>query len=399
MLSTFNQMSGLIIRVLLKRVRFVLILLIVSLFLLIEGAFERLQAFTVISNAGQASAWTNGQVTYRFNTAPSGYFNGGADHSGTASDDFAPIRAAFQTWQIPGVNLTFNELSANSTAPNSDDGINSVKWVSSNWRSLAFRPPSNALAVTLVAFDSHTGKIKDADIYFNSEIFDWAIVDAPSESGYIDVQNIATHEIGHLLGMDHSSESLLESDDELADATMYYAATSGETYRRDLNSDDERGITNLYGSSSDAVPTVTSYELLDSDGTTATLKISGSNFSNYTTFVITRYDDNFVDAVSRYKTISSSTNAEVTFDFRYGTLPAGSATLLAYNRANAVSSLAVRVEGSNFYGDSGGGGGGCQLKVGSIVSENLASSSMLFIFFVAFSLICFACRSRAQADS
>jgi hypothetical protein len=142
-------------------------------------------AFTLMSNAGRPAYWPHGDVHYRFNTATNGYFSGGHDHSGTATDEFTPIRTAFAAWSnLPGVALNIVENSTTSSGPSTGDGSNTIKWIRTGWRNLSFRPPSNALAVTLLSFSSSTGYIVDADIYFNAENFQWAVVDNASESGY-----------------------------------------------------------------------------------------------------------------------------------------------------------------------------------------------------------------------
>ena len=55
----------------------------------------------------------------------------------------------------------------------------------------------------------------------------------------MDFENIATHEIGHSVGMGHPP-------DECIDETMYRFADYGETGKRDLNSGDIAGINDLY---------------------------------------------------------------------------------------------------------------------------------------------------------
>lgn len=55
----------------------------------------------------------------------------------------------------------------------------------------------------------------------------------------MDFLNIATHELGHALGLDHPSDSCTEE-------TMYAYAESNETKKRDLNAGDIEGIRKLY---------------------------------------------------------------------------------------------------------------------------------------------------------
>lgn len=58
----------------------------------------------------------------------------------------------------------------------------------------------------------------------------------PSSSRY-DGQSIATHELGHLVGLEHSYYP----------TTMYYQASPGTTWMRTLHSDDIAGIKAIYG--------------------------------------------------------------------------------------------------------------------------------------------------------
>jgi hypothetical protein len=92
----------------------------------------------------------------------------------------------------------------------------------------------DAYALTSVTFDSRNGRIQDADIEMNDDIFQFTIGD---EQVLVDVQNTLVHEIGHFLGLDHSSD---------ADATMYFSAREGETKKRTLAQDDIDGICTIY---------------------------------------------------------------------------------------------------------------------------------------------------------
>ena len=55
---------------------------------------------------------------------------------------------------------------------------------------------------------------------------------------FYDVQNSLTHELGHALGLNHSSNT---------EATMYGSTMKGETKKRDLHSDDLNGYWAIYG--------------------------------------------------------------------------------------------------------------------------------------------------------
>ena len=103
-----------------------------------------------------------------------------------------------------------------------------------------------ALAVTVVTFDTQ-GKILDADIVLNGGAErPWAVVDQPSvaglsfgqDQGAYDLQNVLTHEAGHLLGFGEEPED--------GEATMFVESARGETKKRALKASDVAGLHELY---------------------------------------------------------------------------------------------------------------------------------------------------------
>jgi matrixin len=99
---------------------------------------------------------------------------------------------------------------------------------------------NGALAITVITFDAHAREILDADIILNGEhkfgIFD----DSPDHDtqNVYDLQNVLTHELGHLLGLGE------DYDDEYA--TMYAFSQPGETIKRDLEPVDVDSVVSLY---------------------------------------------------------------------------------------------------------------------------------------------------------
>jgi MYXO-CTERM domain-containing protein len=92
--------------------------------------------------------------------------------------------------------------------------------------------------------------LADTDIVFNNDVA-WATTE-DVESGQCNnqyaIEGVATHEIGHSWGMNHScEEDDICSDQDLKYATMYWSAGPCSTWQVDLNDDDIEGITALYG--------------------------------------------------------------------------------------------------------------------------------------------------------
>jgi hypothetical protein len=99
---------------------------------------------------------------------------------------------------------------------------------------------NGALAITVITFDAHAKEILDADVVLNGEHgFDFFDHDARDEGrSTYDLQNVLTHELGHLLGL---GEDLTD-----VNATMYAFSQPGETGKRDLEVVDEMSIADLY---------------------------------------------------------------------------------------------------------------------------------------------------------
>ncbi len=116
----------------------------------------------------------------------------------------------------------------------------------------AARPDlERTLASTSFLIDTRNGEILESDIFFNST-FDWSV--APGgEAGRFDVQSIATHEAGHLLGLGHSLLGETEARPSggrrlIASAAVMFpiAFTAGNIVDRDLAADDIAGVSDIY---------------------------------------------------------------------------------------------------------------------------------------------------------
>jgi uncharacterized protein (TIGR03382 family) len=101
-----------------------------------------------------------------------------------------------------------------------------------------------AIAITTVTFDTTSGRLVDADIEFNDTAFDFTVCDpeAPDCLVGFDVANTMTHEVGHVVGLDHPPAD----EPGAAEATMFASAPRGDTAKRTLATDDEDGLCTLY---------------------------------------------------------------------------------------------------------------------------------------------------------
>lgn len=158
--------------------------------------------------------------------------------SGGPSGSYDAIKAAAQTWtDVSTSSFTFYTVESSSSGTlGRFDGTNLVSFA---------KISSGSIGQTKIR-GSVTGKyISEADLYLNTEIkikgkyYQWG---TDGSTDKFDVQNVATHELGHVLGLN----DLYSSSDQ--ESTMYgYGGNDvGVTKRRSLEQDDINGITYLY---------------------------------------------------------------------------------------------------------------------------------------------------------
>ena len=144
--------------------------------------------------------------------------------------------SSFATWESASEEgITFRlEGTAAVSGPDGEDGRNVV----------FFRPfptGQQTFAQSILTFDSETGEIFDVDVELNSN-FQFAVLPSgqndPSDSR-VDLRAVLTHEVGHLLGLDH--------ENRFGPAVvMYFSDTSGNASHRNLTSDDRAGVRAIY---------------------------------------------------------------------------------------------------------------------------------------------------------
>uniref|UniRef100_A0A832IBH5 Matrixin family metalloprotease n=1 Tax=Eiseniibacteriota bacterium TaxID=2212470 RepID=A0A832IBH5_UNCEI len=157
----------------------------------------------------------------------------------TDGSDVAALEAAFQEWlSVNGADIPL--LREPDTAQQVASPLDGVNLVTLEDVTFPFSPAVLAVTTTLevlrpTAYDDRIvrpGQIVDKDILFNPGA-SFATATTP---GSYDLQSVATHEIGHMLGLDHSG------DDR---ATMYWVQLPG-VEAASLSSDDEAAIASAY---------------------------------------------------------------------------------------------------------------------------------------------------------
>jgi len=139
------------------------------------------------------------------------------------------ISAGAEEWDYwTGVEL-FNGYSFGGTQARVQDYINTLAW--GNY------PTAGVIAVATVWYNPATKTIVEFDIMFDT---DWTWGDATVNSAVMDLQNIATHELGHGVGLADVYET------ECSAVTMYGYSDYGETQKRTLETPDIIGIQTLY---------------------------------------------------------------------------------------------------------------------------------------------------------
>lgn len=158
---------------------------------------------------------------------------GSADVSGSA--DILAVQAAQQAWNSQNTSyFSFAPATTSSSAAvNDSDGINAILWDESG---SFFAAGDTTLSATIIRVDLSTGVMQDADVVFNGVAGLWS-ASSPTPSGRYDIQAVATHEMGHLLGLDHCP---------VLSASLYPYLPPATQAARILASDDRRGLAFLY---------------------------------------------------------------------------------------------------------------------------------------------------------
>ena len=154
--------------------------------------------------------------------------------------DVSAILTAAEEWDSWTSTNLFGDHRVDSTA-NWDGWTGSIQ-DGRNEFSYDNYPQSGVIAVTVVwgyfSGPPSTREITEFDVLFDTD-YEWG--DATVDSAVMDLQNIATHEIGHGVGLADVYQTAC------SEVTMYGYSDYGEIIKRDLKTPDITGLQKLYG--------------------------------------------------------------------------------------------------------------------------------------------------------
>lgn len=164
------------------------------------------------------SKWAFSPVSYFVNAS-------NLDLSSSAAD--AAVRAGAEAWSAQSqARFRFAYAGGSAQSTTTNDGVNLV----------VFRNASNGSAIATTYWWSTSSGIIDADIVFWDAGFRFFAGASGCTAGFY-IEDIATHEFGHALGLGHST---------IHGATMYPSVSSCNTSNRTLDADDVAGVQWLY---------------------------------------------------------------------------------------------------------------------------------------------------------
>jgi hypothetical protein len=155
------------------------------------------------------------------------------------------IEAGFDVWNAVSclpLEMTYDGLVEDAGSYVGDKGKalerNVVTWISTEEQYAVWvaKWGAGTLGMTTLVFNQVTGEIVGADMEIND--YEFTFTTSKQEGAVVmDLRNTICHEVGHVLGLDHS---------DVPDSTMYYKAPEGELSKCTLHDDDFKCVCLAY---------------------------------------------------------------------------------------------------------------------------------------------------------
>jgi hypothetical protein len=263
------------------------------------------------------------------------------------------MQGAFQAWSVSGSRAGIaSAVSTGYPTESRHDGTNAVYFASAAGRQVDY----GIIALTEVLYWVSSGQIAEADMVFNDNIFFFTSNEGDTGRRIngrtaIYLRDVATHEAGHALGLDHSMVNL---------SSLVYTAFSGQFT---LGEDDQSAVRTIFPSGG--------------GGGALTGEVRGTNGGIFGAHVTA------VDLATGRVTAGTLANSDGTF--RLGDLPAGKYAVMMEPFGADVSSVSAYYRnvshrfcsGSRFrrgfYGPCGAGGAASVLELGAGQTLNLGT--------------------------
>jgi hypothetical protein len=199
----------------LKKYAFILVVLVFS---------QTARAYTrITASSGLSPKWATMPVSYWISQKGSPQISNGSD--------LAAVQSSFRTWEnIQTASIAFSYRGTTPIGTVGRDGLNVVTFTD-NSAPLG----SSIIAATFSFFRTENGQLlfDESDIAFNPAL-DFS---TSAESDKFDIQSVLTHEVGHLLGLDHSA---------MVSSVMVPFGVPSQLDQRVLSYDDVAGMMEIY---------------------------------------------------------------------------------------------------------------------------------------------------------